>query len=75
MFRNRLVFAYCCCVLGPVNISTPAKLIAPGIVAPGMVSITSTELYFEVDEDDDEFKKIDTEVSNRLHANRIKHQR
>lgn len=48
---------------GPVNISTKAKLIAPGIVAPGMVSITSSELYFEVDEDDEEFKKIDTEVS------------
>lgn len=27
-----------------------------------MVSITSTELYFEVDEDDEEFKKVDTEV-------------
>ncbi|KAF5296936.1 hypothetical protein FQR65_LT10087 [Abscondita terminalis] len=49
---------------GPVNISTKAKLIAPGIVAPGMVSVTSTELYFEVEEEDDEFKKIDTEVRN-----------
>ncbi|XP_065158028.1 neurobeachin isoform X5 [Atheta coriaria] len=47
---------------GPVNISTKAKLIAPGIVAPGIVSITSTELYFEVDEDDEEFQKYDTEV-------------
>ncbi|XP_017773305.1 PREDICTED: neurobeachin isoform X3 [Nicrophorus vespilloides] len=47
---------------GPVNISTKAKLVAPGIVAPGMISITSTELYFEVDEEDEEFKKIDTEV-------------
>lgn len=46
-----------------MNISTKAKLIAPGVVGPGMVSITSTELYFEVDEDDPEFKKIDTEVS------------
>lgn len=45
-----------------MNISTKAKLVAPGIVAPGMVSITSTELYFEVDEDDEEFKKVDTEV-------------
>ncbi|XP_047003519.1 neurobeachin [Schistocerca americana] len=47
---------------GPVNISTKAKLVAPGIVAPGMVSITSTELYFEVDEDDPEYRKIDSEV-------------
>lgn len=48
---------------GPVNISTKGKLIAPGIVAPGIISVTSTELYFEVDEDDPEFKKIDNEVS------------
>ncbi|KZC14372.1 Lipopolysaccharide-responsive and beige-like anchor protein, partial [Dufourea novaeangliae] len=46
---------------GPVNISTKGKLIAPGIMAPGIISVTSTELYFEVDEDDPEFKKIDTE--------------
>lgn len=48
-----------------MNISTRAKLIAPGIVAPGTVSITSTELYFEVDEDDPEYKKVDAEVSAR----------
>lgn len=47
---------------GPVNISTKAKLVAPGLVAPGTVSLTSTELYFEVDEEDPEYKKIDTEV-------------
>ncbi|XP_068987666.1 neurobeachin isoform X12 [Bombus flavifrons] len=47
---------------GPVNISTKGKLIAPGIVAPGIISVTSAELYFEVDEDDPEFKKIDSEV-------------
>uniref|UniRef100_A0A146M1B0 Neurobeachin n=1 Tax=Lygus hesperus TaxID=30085 RepID=A0A146M1B0_LYGHE len=47
---------------GPVNMSTKAKLIAPGIVAPGTVSITSSELYFEVDEEDDEFKRLDPEV-------------
>lgn len=46
-----------------MNISTKGKLIAPGIVAPGIISITSSELYFEVDEDDPEFKKIDAEVS------------
>ncbi|XP_075981984.1 A kinase anchor protein rugose isoform X3 [Anticarsia gemmatalis] len=47
---------------GPVNISTKAKLVAPGLVAPGTVSLTSTELYFEVDEEDPEYKKIDPEV-------------
>ncbi|GBP72415.1 Neurobeachin [Eumeta japonica] len=46
---------------GPVNISTKAKLVAPGLVAPGTVSLTSTELYFEVDEEDSEYKKIDPE--------------
>lgn len=46
-----------------MNISTKAKLIAPGLVAPGIISITSTELYFEVDEDDTEYKKLDPEVS------------
>lgn len=47
-----------------MNISTKAKLVAPGIVAPGMMSITSTELYFEVDEDDPDLKKIDAEVGH-----------
>ncbi|XP_070506092.1 neurobeachin isoform X13 [Chironomus tepperi] len=47
---------------GPVNISTKAKLIAPGLVAPGTMSITATEMYFEVDEENDEFQKIDSEV-------------
>jgi len=48
--------------VGPVNISTRASLISAGVVAPGIVSITSAELYFEVDEDDPEFKKLDPEV-------------
>ncbi|XP_034836250.1 neurobeachin isoform X5 [Maniola hyperantus] len=47
---------------GPVNISTRAKLVAPGLTAPGTLSLTSTELYFEVDEEDPEYKKIDPEV-------------
>lgn len=47
---------------GPVNLSSRAKLIAPGVVAPGTLSITSAELYFEVDEEDPEFQKHDQEV-------------
>ncbi|XP_058444150.1 neurobeachin isoform X17 [Malaya genurostris] len=47
---------------GPVNISTKAKLIAPGLVAPGTMSITSTEMYFEVDEENSEFQAVDQEV-------------
>lgn len=38
-------------------------MVAPGLVAPGIVSITSAELYFEVDEEDEEFRRIDSEVS------------
>jgi len=53
--------------VGPVNISTRASLISAGVVAPGIVSITSAELYFEVDEDDPEFKKLDPEVSAWLY--------
>ena len=47
---------------GPVNLSSRAKLIAPGVAASGTLSITSAELYFEVDEDDADFQKIDPEV-------------
>jgi neurobeachin len=47
---------------GPVNISTKAKLVAPGLVAAGTMSITATEMYFEVDEENEEFQKIDSEV-------------
>ncbi|XP_064572179.1 neurobeachin isoform X3 [Zonotrichia leucophrys gambelii] len=47
---------------GPVVLSTPAQLIAPVVVAKGTLSITTTEIYFEVDEDDSAFKKIDPKV-------------
>uniref|UniRef100_A0A9J8DKQ8 Neurobeachin a n=1 Tax=Cyprinus carpio carpio TaxID=630221 RepID=A0A9J8DKQ8_CYPCA len=47
---------------GPVVLSTPAQLVAPVIVARGTLSITTTEIYFEVDEDDPTFKKTDSKV-------------
>ncbi|XP_069826019.1 neurobeachin isoform X3 [Dendropsophus ebraccatus] len=47
---------------GPVVLSTPAQLIAPIVVAKGTLSITTTEIYFEVDEEDLSFKKIDPKV-------------
>ncbi|KAF2368096.1 protein of unknown function DUF4704 [Trinorchestia longiramus] len=46
---------------GVVNVSTRARLVAPGLVVPGTVSITASELYFEVDEDDPEYRKCDLE--------------
>ncbi|KAM7331207.1 hypothetical protein ACRRTK_010396 [Alexandromys fortis] len=58
--RPRLT--HCPCLAGPVVLSTPAQLIAPVVVAKGTLSITTTEIYFEVDEDDAAFKKIDTKV-------------
>ena len=57
------IYGICVWYAGPVNISTKARLVSPGVVAPGIVSITSNELYFEVDEDEPEFNKVDPEVS------------
>lgn len=48
---------------GPVALSTPCKLIAPGVAVKGTMSITKNELYFEIDEDDEDNKKIDPNVS------------
>lgn len=53
----------CPCLAGPVVLSTPAQLIAPVVVAKGTLSITTTEIYFEVDEEEPAFKKIDPKVS------------
>ncbi|XP_076833149.1 neurobeachin-like isoform X3 [Brachyhypopomus gauderio] len=56
---------------GPVVLSTAAQLIAPVIVARGTLSITTTEIYFEVDEDDPAFKRFDAKVlaySEGLHG-------
>ena len=37
-------------------------LVSPGVAVPGQISITSSEVYFEVDEDHDDYKKIDSQV-------------
>ncbi|XP_034024289.1 neurobeachin [Thalassophryne amazonica] len=47
---------------GPVVLSSPAQLVAPVLVARGTLSITTTEIYFEVDEDDPAFKRVDVKV-------------
>ncbi|XP_037686725.1 lipopolysaccharide-responsive and beige-like anchor protein [Choloepus didactylus] len=47
---------------GPVSLSTPAQLVAPSVVVKGTLSVTSSELYFEVDEEDPHFKKIDPKI-------------
>ena len=52
----------------PINMSTTALLVAPGVTVPGTISITSSEVYFEVDEDSDDFKQVDPKVSSNLVA-------
>lgn len=52
----------CVCVAGPVLMSTPAQLVAPILVARGTLSITTSEIYFEVDEEDPGFKRTDPRV-------------
>uniref|UniRef100_A0A8D3A1L0 Neurobeachin n=1 Tax=Scophthalmus maximus TaxID=52904 RepID=A0A8D3A1L0_SCOMX len=47
---------------GPVVLSSPAQLVAPVLAARGTLSITTTEIYFEVDEDDPAFKRVDPKV-------------
>ncbi|XP_071359650.1 lipopolysaccharide-responsive and beige-like anchor protein isoform X3 [Trachinotus anak] len=47
---------------GPVNLSTSAQLVAPAVVVKGTLSITASELYFEVDEDEPSFKAIDPKI-------------
>ncbi|XP_072525854.1 lipopolysaccharide-responsive and beige-like anchor protein isoform X2 [Salminus brasiliensis] len=49
-------------VTGPVNLSTSAQLLAPGICVRGSLSITSSELYFEVDEEDPSFTQTDPKI-------------
>ncbi|TKR77171.1 hypothetical protein L596_018191 [Steinernema carpocapsae] len=39
--------------------STPGRLIAPGIVIPGTISITATDLYFDADEEDALYQQQD----------------
>ncbi|OZC06944.1 hypothetical protein X798_06041 [Onchocerca flexuosa] len=41
---------------------TAAKLIAPGIVVPGTLSITNYELFFDADEDDPLYKEQDPKL-------------
>ncbi|XP_052829518.1 neurobeachin isoform X4 [Octopus bimaculoides] len=47
---------------GPVALSTSCKLISLGLAVAGTMSITKTDLYFEMDEEDKENKKISPQV-------------
>ncbi|XP_034044261.1 lipopolysaccharide-responsive and beige-like anchor protein isoform X3 [Thalassophryne amazonica] len=47
---------------GPVNLSTSAQLVAPAAVLKGTLSVTASELYFEVDEEDPAFRALDPKI-------------
>uniref|UniRef100_A0A8C7DZ62 LPS responsive beige-like anchor protein n=1 Tax=Naja naja TaxID=35670 RepID=A0A8C7DZ62_NAJNA len=47
---------------GSVSLCTPAQLVAPCVVVKGTLSITSSEVYFEVDEEEAIFKKMDSKI-------------
>lgn len=53
---------------GPVVVSSSAQLVAPVLVARGTLSVTTSEIYFEVDEEDPAFRRVDPKVrkSNQL---------
>lgn len=57
-----------CPSAGPVVLSSPAQLVAPVLVARGTLSVTTSEIYFEVDEDDAVFKRADAKVRLRAKA-------
>uniref|UniRef100_A0A914NAC0 BEACH-type PH domain-containing protein n=1 Tax=Meloidogyne incognita TaxID=6306 RepID=A0A914NAC0_MELIC len=42
---------------GQSTFSTFAKLIAPGVIVPGTITLTGFDLYFDADEDDQSFKQ------------------
>ena len=48
---------------GPIHYTTKCKLVCSVCVVNGTLSITSNELYFEVDENDSTFKSLDSNVS------------
>ncbi|XP_071847278.1 neurobeachin-like isoform X4 [Apostichopus japonicus] len=47
---------------GTVVYSTQASLVAPCVIAKGTLSITASEMYFDVEEEDEDFKKINASI-------------
>ena len=48
---------------GPIHYTTKCKLVCSVCTVTGTLSITANELYFEVNEDDEAYKSLDTAVS------------
>ena len=51
-------------VSGHVVFTAPCHLIAPCVLAPGSLTVTSEALFFTVDEENPEYQKLDPKVSN-----------
>ena len=66
---KRFLIIYLLIIAGPINISTTAVLVSPGVSVSGTVSITSSEVYFEVDEEHPDFKRIDNQVRHLNNTN------
>lgn len=49
-------------VSGHVVFTSSCHLIAPCVVAPGSLTVTSEAVFFTVDEDNPEYKKLDPKV-------------
>ncbi|CAL9699976.1 unnamed protein product [Knipowitschia caucasica] len=49
-------------VTGPVSLSTSAHLVAPAVVVKGTLSVTASELFFEVDDEEPGFKALDPKI-------------
>ena len=52
-----------CLFTGPAVFTTECDLIAPGLNLPGTFSMTNEDVFFEVNEASDEYKKVDPAVS------------
>ena len=51
------------CLPGPIALSVQCKLASAGAVVAGTMSITRSEVYFEMDDDDVHNRKLDPQVS------------
>lgn len=49
-------------ILESTAFSTFAKLISPGVIVPGTLSVTATDLYFDADEEHPLFRQQDPKV-------------
>lgn len=49
-------------VLGPIVLTVECSMLAPGVVLPGNLTLTTSTLYFTIDDDNEETKKIDPQV-------------